>query len=1069
MYKTFIISLSLLCGISSFGQLTPIYNIPSPEVAGLGEYGNTPVSLFTGTPDISIPLYEMKVGKYSLPITASYHTASVKPHTQPGPLGVGWSLLAGGYITRTVRFVYDEKTNTSAHEYGFYGHSSELKNMTRAGFQSHIANHLSPAAIISDNYYELSPDEFSFNFCGYTGNFYYNEDGGWTVVSDDDIKVEFDPNTGFMTWEEVNQRFHEHNWGNSSKNNRFFSKFTLVTPDGARYEFGGLNATEFSISYYGRQTSDLIATSWRLTKITTPDKRVINFTYTATQLMCDLRYIPNRITANYDYDISLSTSSFVRDVLQKGNAGFTGFLIFPVELVKIESVNDVIDFTYNIDSNHNNRHFMNTQAVYWDNNSDFYRYDYFRLDYNRYDYYRYNTLYWHYNSKAAELNLFVNAKVNATASIMRDSILNKFRYLALHRISVHKKNSDTYRNVYFKYNYDNRRKLTNIIYRDGNYPLQNSVHFFNGVYVTGEYIVPDNTSMRDMPEYSFDYSSKKMTNRYAFSKTDSWGYFRNGEVIISETPSFKIKNADLVNSEAEMLRAIHYPTGGWSELEYENHDYSKVVSDDRLVLINYKGHAGGVRVVSIKDYGVDSTLVKWRRFHYSQNRHKISSPTTSSGILKELPHDSITFCFDGGKKLILKNQGGFFPNVTNLNSPDVGYSCVIEETLDAYGNSLGYVKNIYSNYGTDVNGENHWDEGTLYSVNVNPSSNILPITPYTSKSMERGKLLVREYWDANDSRVKEEYYYYQKTGSDYILSPFQYFVLYGYEWNGHYMSPRSIFLGWMAKTYTYSYFPAKVRILDESQNGRNTYEHSFHYGPHKMLQSDSLLNSDGTKTVNIYTYPFDYDDEPYLQMCTSHYISPKVSSTSVTDFIAKTLTNTYAWTSYNIPYIKKQNTIYRGTVTKKNYEVLTVDPYGNPVEIIENGRHTVLLWSQYGQLLIAHIDNMTLSQLMGASSIDPLAMSLHTKKDVDYNTLRSLRSMFPEALFDIYTYKNDLQLESHESPNGLYTKYLYDDSGRLHKKGYASSYDDQTNSKILNVYDYRYYNNNRQENHVHSW
>ncbi len=101
--KTFIISLSLLCGISSFGQLTPIYNIPSPEVAGLGEYGNTPVSLFTGTPDISIPLYEMKVGKYSLPITASYHTASVKPHTQPGPLGMGWSLLAGGYIRTRIR------------------------------------------------------------------------------------------------------------------------------------------------------------------------------------------------------------------------------------------------------------------------------------------------------------------------------------------------------------------------------------------------------------------------------------------------------------------------------------------------------------------------------------------------------------------------------------------------------------------------------------------------------------------------------------------------------------------------------------------------------------------------------------------------------------------------------------------------------------------------------------------------------------------------------------------------------------------------------------------------------
>ena len=32
--------------------------------------------------------------------------------------------------------------------------------------------------------------------------------------------------------------------------------------------------------------------------------------------------------------------------------------------------------------------------------------------------------------------------------------------------------------------------------------------------------------------------------------------------------------------------------------------------------------------------------------------------------------------------LYLKSKGGFFPSVTNLNTPDVGYSCVIEEAFD---------------------------------------------------------------------------------------------------------------------------------------------------------------------------------------------------------------------------------------------------------------------------------------------------------------------------------------------------------------------------------------------------
>ena len=102
--------LSLLLPVSvMYAQNQPIYSAPSPEIANLGLYGQIPVSHFTGVPDISIPLHEVKVGSFSLPIAASYHTAAVKPNITPGPLGLGWSIIAGGYITRTVRGVYDEK------------------------------------------------------------------------------------------------------------------------------------------------------------------------------------------------------------------------------------------------------------------------------------------------------------------------------------------------------------------------------------------------------------------------------------------------------------------------------------------------------------------------------------------------------------------------------------------------------------------------------------------------------------------------------------------------------------------------------------------------------------------------------------------------------------------------------------------------------------------------------------------------------------------------------------------------------------------------------------------------
>lgn len=114
---------------------------------------------------------------------------------------------------------------------------------------------------LDDPYYELSADEFNFNFCGYTGAFYYNENGGWTVVSDDDIEVEFHPDTDFVTLSQLSSRIKASHWGNSSRNDRYFCRFTLKTPDGCRHEFGGIDAMEFSIPYYSRNKNDLIATS----------------------------------------------------------------------------------------------------------------------------------------------------------------------------------------------------------------------------------------------------------------------------------------------------------------------------------------------------------------------------------------------------------------------------------------------------------------------------------------------------------------------------------------------------------------------------------------------------------------------------------------------------------------------------------------------------------------------------------------------------------------------------------------------------------------------------------------
>ena len=45
---------------------------PSPNAASLGSYGNVPVSLYSGTVDLSIPIYEIKTAHNTVPISLSY-------------------------------------------------------------------------------------------------------------------------------------------------------------------------------------------------------------------------------------------------------------------------------------------------------------------------------------------------------------------------------------------------------------------------------------------------------------------------------------------------------------------------------------------------------------------------------------------------------------------------------------------------------------------------------------------------------------------------------------------------------------------------------------------------------------------------------------------------------------------------------------------------------------------------------------------------------------------------------------------------------------------------------------
>lgn len=129
---------------------------PSPNAASLGRYGDVPVGLYTGIPSISVPLYTATIGKISLPISISYYSSGLKVNELASQVGLGWTLNAGGAVTRSVNVRPDELG------YMTQGSLAVLDSIVKTGDRIREA-----AAGILD----LQPDNFSFNFNGRSGKF----------------------------------------------------------------------------------------------------------------------------------------------------------------------------------------------------------------------------------------------------------------------------------------------------------------------------------------------------------------------------------------------------------------------------------------------------------------------------------------------------------------------------------------------------------------------------------------------------------------------------------------------------------------------------------------------------------------------------------------------------------------------------------------------------------------------------------------------------------------------------------------------------------------------------------
>ncbi|MEM9886687.1 MAG: DUF6443 domain-containing protein [Bacteroidota bacterium] len=188
-----------------------------PTIASIARYSDIPVSFFTGVPNISIPIYQVEEGTISLPLSMRYHSSGVKVAETASWTGLGWSLMAGGVVSRTTQGIPDDKSS----EGYFWGGAPYDPCQVNANPDS-VRMTLQGA---KDGALDAEPDIFHFNFAGYSGKFFFDPNGVPVLVPNQDIVIE--PITGDVP----SQIFDGiRGW-----------KFT--TPNGTQYYFGGYDNT----------------------------------------------------------------------------------------------------------------------------------------------------------------------------------------------------------------------------------------------------------------------------------------------------------------------------------------------------------------------------------------------------------------------------------------------------------------------------------------------------------------------------------------------------------------------------------------------------------------------------------------------------------------------------------------------------------------------------------------------------------------------------------------------------------------------------------------------------------
>lgn len=248
---SFVFSSRKLLGQDQYKTHKNLMNIipPSPDASSLGKYGEIGVSKYTGIPQISIPIYTVNNRGLQVPIALNYHSGGVRVEEHAPWVGLGWSLTAGGLVTRTVVGLADDLEGA-----GYLGNPIDINNFN-------LLNETQQQEILQDannGNIDLEPDTYSFNVLNISGKFFINKANRQCVLqTQSNIKIQIIGQTRILGWKITDE----------GGNIYFFEERETTRTR----SFGATNRTDFS--------SQTMTSTWHLSRIIQPNGDTISFIY----------------------------------------------------------------------------------------------------------------------------------------------------------------------------------------------------------------------------------------------------------------------------------------------------------------------------------------------------------------------------------------------------------------------------------------------------------------------------------------------------------------------------------------------------------------------------------------------------------------------------------------------------------------------------------------------------------------------------------------------------------------------------------------------------------------------